>query len=82
MDKLKLKPGIKFYNGRYPAEKTTGFYEEIVDCFEDGNYAAAEFTDDNEHPFYAILKWQDDHWQVVDATVSDDYWEMKANGRI
>ena len=81
MEKLKLKPGIKFYNGRFPAEKTTGFYEEVVDCFEDGNFAAAEFDGDG-HPFYAILKWQDDHWQVVDGLLSDDYWEMKANGRV
>lgn len=72
MERTKLKKGMKFYGGLF----------EVVDCFEDGNYAAAEFADENGHSSYSVLKWQDDHWQVVDGLLSDDYWEMKANGRI
>ena len=84
MDKIELKPGMKFYCGFLPFEgkKVTGWYEEIVDCFEDGEYAAAEFTDGFGHNHYSIIKWLGDRWQIVGSTISDDYWEMKANGRI
>lgn len=82
MEKIKLEKGLKFYCGFYPVEKTTGWYEEIVDCFEDGEHAAAEFTDGFGHNCYRIIKWKGDRWQIVGATTSDDYWEMKANERI
>ena len=84
MEKIRLEPGIKFYCGIYPYEgrKVAGWYEEIVDVLEDGDYAAAECTDGFGHNRYYVIKWQGDVWEIVDNIYPESYWDIRTAGRI
>lgn len=84
MEKIKLEPGMRFYCGIYPFEKrkVAGWYEEIVDVLEDGDYAAAECTDGFGHTRYYVIKWQGDVWEIVDDIYPESYQEIRMAGRI